>query len=153
MAKKKIQEVVSEFAQYLKDNGVKHFSPETDPKLFAHEPPKELWPNIIKTLQILDKVREDYGKPITINSAYRSPEYNKKVGGATHSLHMENCAIDFSIDADLPTLFADLKRGKYLVDGVTADDLGVGYYFVKHFIHLDTRGLIGREAPSYWKKS
>ena len=33
-------------------------------------------------------------KPIVINSGYRSPELNRKVGGATNSNHLTGCAVD-----------------------------------------------------------
>ena len=32
--------------------------------------------------KLLQTIRDAFGKPITINSAYRTPAYNKKVGGA-----------------------------------------------------------------------
>ncbi len=40
----------------------------------------------------LEKIRDHFGKSITINSAYRSPSYNAAVGGASESLHMNGMA-------------------------------------------------------------
>ena len=37
---------------------------------------------------VLDPLREWYGKPIVVNSGYRCLALNKAVGGATTSLHM-----------------------------------------------------------------
>ena len=43
---------------------------------------------------VLDKVRELYGKPITVNSGYRSPAVNKKVGGSSTSGHLLGTCAD-----------------------------------------------------------
>lgn len=46
-----------------------------------------LWDN-------LNFLREKFGKPIYINSAYRTPSVNKHVGGAKRSLHLQGRAAD-----------------------------------------------------------
>ena len=43
--------------------------------------------NINYTIRRLDEIREGYGKPIIINSGYRCPELNRKVGGVSSSFH------------------------------------------------------------------
>ena len=45
---------------------------------------------------ILDPLRERYGKPITVNSGYRCPELNKAVGGSKTSQHMKGLAADIT---------------------------------------------------------
>lgn len=45
---------------------------------------------------VLDKVREIYGKPIKVNSGYRSKLVNKKVGGASNSQHTKGEAVDIT---------------------------------------------------------
>lgn len=45
----------------------------------------------------LEQLRVAYGKPITINSGYRCPEHNKKVGGAPNSYHMQGRAVDIAV--------------------------------------------------------
>lgn len=45
---------------------------------------------------ILDGVREIYGKPITVNSGYRCPELNKAVGGSATSDHVKGFAADIT---------------------------------------------------------
>lgn len=46
---------------------------------------------------ILDPLRERYGKPITVNSGYRCPELNKAVGGSKTSQHMKGLAADITV--------------------------------------------------------
>lgn len=47
--------------------------------------------------KILEPVRAHFGKPIQINSSYRSPLVNKAVGGSKTSQHVNGQAIDFEI--------------------------------------------------------
>lgn len=45
---------------------------------------------------VLDPLREAYGKPITVNSGFRSPALNKAVGGSATSDHMQGRAADIT---------------------------------------------------------
>ena len=45
---------------------------------------------------VLDPLREAYGKPIIINSGFRSPALNKAVGGSATSDHMHGRAADIT---------------------------------------------------------
>lgn len=47
-------------------------------------------------VNILDPLREEYGKPIMINSGYRCTELNKLVGGAKNSHHLTGYAADIT---------------------------------------------------------
>jgi hypothetical protein len=42
-------------------------------------------------------LRERSGGPVRINSGYRSPQLNKKVGGAPTSNHLTGCAADIRV--------------------------------------------------------
>ena len=58
-------------------------------------------PSIIKNLEslvenILDPLREKFGKPIIVNSGYRCPALNKAVGGSKTSHHMTGLAADIT---------------------------------------------------------
>lgn len=46
--------------------------------------------------ECFEPLRKWYGKPIRINSFYRSPELNKAVGGSKTSQHCKGEAIDIS---------------------------------------------------------
>lgn len=48
---------------------------------------------------VLDPLREAIGKPIKVNSGYRSEKLNKAVGGAKNSDHLKGCAADITIGA------------------------------------------------------
>lgn len=43
---------------------------------------------------VLDPLREWYGKPIRVNSGYRCPALNKAVGGVANSQHLTGQAAD-----------------------------------------------------------
>ena len=42
--------------------------------------------------------RDDKEKPIVINSGYRSPQLNKKIGGVPTSNHLTGCAVDIRVE-------------------------------------------------------
>lgn len=44
--------------------------------------------------EVLDPVREAFGKPIIVNSGYRSEKLNKAIGGARKSQHLRGEAVD-----------------------------------------------------------
>jgi uncharacterized protein YcbK (DUF882 family) len=56
--------------------------------------PAEYEENLTKLLEALNIVRSNYGKPLVIVSGYRTPEYNKKVGGYSNSAHLTCQAAD-----------------------------------------------------------
>ena len=50
----------------------------------------------VLTLALLDPLREIWGKPIYVNSGYRSPALNKAVGGVANSQHIKGQAADIT---------------------------------------------------------
>ena len=47
-------------------------------------------------LHMLDAARKIYGKPMRVNSGYRTEVHNKKVGGVSSSSHLKGLAADIS---------------------------------------------------------
>lgn len=80
---------------------------------------------------ILQYIRSHFGKPVTINSAYRTPSHNKKVGGTTYSQHLYGMAADIVVKGVSPKTVA-----KY-VETLMPKKGGIGIY--KTFVHVDIR--------------
>lgn len=52
---------------------------------------------------ILDPLREAYGKPIVVTSGFRCPRLNRAVGGVAKSQHMKGEAADIRTLSDRPS--------------------------------------------------
>lgn len=52
--------------------------------------------NLTKVAAMLEQFRSLLGHPIRVNSGYRSPTVNKRVGGVATSDHVAGCAVDFT---------------------------------------------------------
>ena len=81
-------------------------------------------------LDKLQALRDRLRKPLILTSAYRSPEHNRRVGGAKKSKHMEGIAFDVRMDNHDPHEFEAAARAV----GFT----GFGYYVKSGFMHIDT---------------
>lgn len=74
-------------------------------------PSKEQEQNIIALIEnILDPLREAYGRPIIVTSGYRCPDLNRAIGGARNSQHMMGQA------ADIRTIEDTVTENKKLFD-------------------------------------
>ena len=99
-------------------------------------PPKKLWKNVVPTLRVVDDLRESFDKPCTILSSYRSPDYNRTVGGAALSQHLQFNALDITIKGVSAKLVYERLlqwRSEKRFKG------GIGYYPSSGFVHIDTR--------------
>lgn len=77
----------------------------------------------------LQKIRDYFGKPITINSAYRTISHNKKVAGRKNSYHLYGMAFDIVVKGKTPSEVA-----KY------AASIGInGIIQYNTFVHVDSR--------------
>jgi hypothetical protein len=65
-------------------------------------PPNEVLLNLRRLALFLEDVRKALDKPIHINSAYRSPEANEKVGGKSTSQHCRGTAADIKVKGMTP---------------------------------------------------
>lgn len=91
-----------------------------------------------RLVMVLQSIRSHFGVPVVIHSAYRTPQYNKQVGGAAHSQHCYGMAADISVSGQKPETVAAFART------LMPDWGGVGVY--ESFCHIDVR-----EAKADWK--
>jgi hypothetical protein len=80
-------------------------------------------------LDKLQALRDRLGKPLIVRSAYRSPEHNSAVGGATRSKHLDGAAFDIAMANHDPVAFETAAR--------EVGFLGFGFYPRSGFIHVD----------------
>lgn len=77
----------------------------------------------------LEYIRKNLKQPIIINSAYRTPTYNAKIGGAKNSYHMKGQAFDIVVKAYTPEEVAKV-----------AYEVGCnGVIRYNTFVHVDSR--------------
>lgn len=98
--------------------------------------PNDVLQNIYNLAQNVQVIRDYLGVPININSGYRSPAHNKKVGGVKNSYHVQGKASDLSSKQKTPlqiynAILELIKQGK-IYNG------GVGIYDT--FVHYDIGG-------------
>ena len=84
-----------------------------------------------------DRVREDAGIPLVINSAYRSPDWEKKQGRSGNSAHTRGMALDIRCT----TSANRFKIVRALLDNYCTR-IGVG----KTFIHADFDPTLPQEV-------
>lgn len=72
---------------------------------------------------ILEPVRNHFGRPVRINSGYRGPALNKAVGGSSKSQHCNGQAVDFEIDG-LP----NPELAQWVVDNCEFDQIILEFY-------------------------
>jgi uncharacterized protein YcbK (DUF882 family) len=102
--------------------------------------PKQVQDNLQILAEQLEVLREHFQLPININSGYRSPEHNAKVGGAENSQHLLGKAADVVIDGVSPDEVADAIE--FLIDNKMMKQGGLGRYV--DFTHYDIRGKKSR---------
>ena len=77
--------------------------------------------NLVRLSEFLQIIRNELQLPIIVNSAYRSPEVNAKVGGVSSSYHVKGLAADIRC-SDMDKLLTILHS--HLMD---IDQLGIYY--------------------------
>lgn len=87
-------------------------------------------------VNLLQKIRDRFGKAVIINSAYRTEAHNKSIGGATYSQHKYGLAADIHINGVTP------KEIAAYVETLMPSSGGIGIY--KSFVHVDVRRVKSR---------
>ena len=80
---------------------------------------------------ILDILRHKLGKPVIITSGYRTPEWNKKCGGAKYSYHMRGMAADIRVNG------MSAKEVAKKLDEIIPGECGIIVY--ENWVHFDVR--------------
>lgn len=112
-----------------------HFKPE---EFMSKDGAISPWPEVVDPGPLFfarGKSRADFGEPIYINSGYRSPEHNRKIGGAPNSFHVKGQAADIR-----PTRYRDPEKwkralGRLKIIANRRCKGGVGFY--SSFVHVD----------------
>lgn len=95
--------------------------------------PLEVYYRLQKLAIQLQVLRKYLNAPITVNSGYRSPEYNKRIGGVSNSQHILGNASDITVKGYTPkniylSIEHLIKEGKMLQGGLGLYD---------NFVHYD----------------
>ena len=90
-----------------------------------------------RLVMVLQSIRSRFGAAVTINSGYRTPQYNAKIGGVARSQHCYGTAADITVRGQKPAAVAAYARQ------LMPDWGGVGIY--DSFTHIDVR-----ETRSDW---
>ena len=138
---KKYTGAKAEFQKLLEAQGTRYFTADevfyrgaSDARLQLNtDPPRALWPSLLAVVKVADEARHRLGKPLRINSAYRSPAYNRSLpGAAKNSIHTQGGALDLAgSPATLHKILTQM-RAEGLFRG------GIGKY--RTFVHVDVRG-------------
>jgi len=92
----------------------------------------------IDLLDVLKMVRSKFEVGVTINSACRCNEHNKKIGGSAGSKHKQGIAADIVVKG------IDQSHVYAYLDSAFPDKYGIGKY--NNFTHIDVR-----QAKARWK--
>jgi len=80
---------------------------------------------LVRKVQLL---RDAFGRPIRINSAYRCQKHNETVGGSPTSSHLKGLALDLAVSTSPDRFFFISKLLRLGIDRI-----GIG----KDFLHFD----------------
>lgn len=95
-----------------------------------------------RLLTLLENIRNHVGKPVHLNSGYRSPEYNATLKNASpRSQHCNGKAADIWVEGVTPKQIADIAECYLGSSG------GIGIY--KTFTHVDVRTSCARWKGVY----
>lgn len=88
-------------------------------------------------IDVLEAIRNHFDNPIIINSGYRTPAWNAKVGGVSNSYHCKGMAADIHVKGRTSKEVAEYAN-KIMTTG------GIIQY--TNFVHIDVRGYKYRKG-------
>lgn len=100
-------------------------------------PAPELLPRMVLLAELLERIRERLGVPVTVTSGYRCARLNRAVGGVTSSDHTQGHAADIvapafgsasDVASALAPLVSALGIGQLILEGVKG----------KQWVHVST---------------
>ena len=122
-----------------KKDGEKKLSSNFKVKEFACKDGSDAVLVVPRLVMVLQSIRDHFGKAVNINSGYRTPQYNAKVGGVDQSQHCYGTAADITVKGvDVATVAAYARK-------IMPDWGGVGTYQKQGCVHVDVR-----ETRSDW---
>jgi len=86
-------------------------------------------------LEVLNDLRDHFGKPVILNCVCRCPKHNRMVGGKPKSQHLEGKAADIRIPGVSP---------KDIFDYIEFNYPQTGLHQYNTFVHVDVRGRRAR---------
>ena len=95
--------------------------------------PENLIPAVKELAKNLQVLRDEIGESLTINSGYRSPAWNKKIGGVKSSMHLKAMASDLVCKSLTPKQLKAVIE-KLIKEGKMKNG-GIGLY--PSFVHYD----------------
>lgn len=96
-------------------------------------------------VELLEKIRSHFGKPITVTSGYRTVSHDKRVGGSGKGYHTKGMAADIVISGVAPAVIA------LYAQSLLGDRGGVecGCYATGGYVHVDVRPGKWRAVKAY----
>lgn len=91
-------------------------------------------------VNVLEKVRTHFGRPVVISSGYRSPRLNVAIGGAASSQHCKGEAADFTVPG-----VSNLEVAQWMLKTLNYDQL-IREYGDDGWIHVSWRTGANRNA-------
>lgn len=85
----------------------------------------------LELIEALEEIRRRLNAPVIINSGYRTPEWNAKVGGAKCSYHIKGMAADIVVKGHTT------KEVAKIASEILGNHGGVIRY--TNFVHVDVR--------------
>lgn len=95
--------------------------------------PAKYYNNVKELAKNLQVLRDYIGEPIHLNSGYRTPSYNRRIGGASKSQHLTASAADITAKNFSPRQIKAIIE-KLIKQGKMKNG-GIGLYM--GFVHVD----------------